>query len=148
MAKAPQLAAVVIAFVFVVGAGGYGLVRGLRDDTSASSDVAAECTGSVAGLLMLGYGDRGPVPGQWVQISDMPGDYAGNEKLVRTDQAGYFRVDGVPLGLHHGYIRYARFDFTLTRCGDVLDVSRVEFPLIHPALSPGSYGKPTPSPVP
>lgn len=93
---------------------------------------AAACAGSVVGQVALGYGDHSPVAGAWVQLSNMPDDPTGQRKLVRTAADGSFRVDAVPLGPHDGAVSHACFAVTIERCGQVVDVGTVEYPLVHP----------------
>lgn len=110
---------------------------GLAD---AAPSTTTPCTGSVVGRLVLGYGNHGPVAGEWIQLTGMPGDPNGQRKLVRTATDGSFRIEGVPVGWHNGRARHAVFAVNVPACGAVGDAGTVAYPLIHPSIPPIPIG--------
>jgi hypothetical protein len=117
----------------VVGALAWALVAG---PAVAVAQTAEPCTGSVVGRLVRTDGT--PAAGERIQLTGMPGDPDGQQKLGRAAADGSFRVDGVPVGRHNGFARHARFAFVLGggSCGQIVDLGAVEYPAVHPAVLP------------
>lgn len=106
---------------------------------------AADCTGSVVGRLILGYGNRGPVAGVRITMDGVPDGPDGPSGPLHTGADGSFRVDGIPLGWHNGAADHAQFAFDVSACGQTVDVGEVEYPLMHPAVWPITIGKDHPA---
>ena len=103
-------------------------------ELTAAAPSSVGCTGAIIGRLVWGYGDHRAAEGEWIQITNMPDDPDGHVRYTRTGPDGRFRVNGVPLGSHQGMARHARFQFEMNKCGEVLDLREVQYPLVHPVI--------------
>ena len=81
------------------------------------------------GRIILGYGDRGPVP-------DLPlwlGKESLGQPVTRTNANGEFTLTGLPIGQIVDVVDdHLAFQIKVTS-GGIIDLGTIEYPLIHPS---------------
>lgn len=100
----------------------------VQPTATTSLATATPETATAIGQIILGYGDRSPVPNLPLWL----GKESQGQPTTYTDANGKFVLTGLPVGQTIYVVDdHLAFQFNISSSG-IIDVGTFEYPLIHP----------------